>query len=63
MNPADAVFVGDSPKEDIRGAQQAGMRAIWVRSPEFPLPPDIHPEAIIENPGEVVPLLEKAGEL
>lgn len=63
VNPADAVFVGDSPKEDIRGAQQAGMRAIWVRSPEFPLPPDIHPEAIIENPGEVVPLLEKAGEL
>jgi HAD superfamily hydrolase (TIGR01509 family) len=63
VSPAEAIFVGDSPKEDIRGAQQAGMRAFWVRSPEFPLPPDIYPDAIIENPGEVVPLLEASGQL
>jgi putative hydrolase of the HAD superfamily len=63
VNPADAIFVGDSPKEDIRGAQQAGIRAIWIRSSEFPLPPDIHPDAIVENPGEVVSLLDSAGEL
>ncbi|GIW00385.1 HAD family hydrolase [Roseiflexus sp.] len=63
VNPADAVFVGDNPKEDVRGAQQAGMRAIWVRSPEFPLLPDILPDAVVENPGEIVPLLDAAGEL
>jgi putative hydrolase of the HAD superfamily len=28
---ADAVFVGDHPDDDIRGAQQAGVRAIWKR--------------------------------
>jgi putative hydrolase of the HAD superfamily len=27
----DAVFVGDHPETDIRGAQEAGMRAIWKR--------------------------------
>lgn len=63
VNPADAIFVGDNPKEDVRGAQQAGMRAIWVRSPEFPLPPDILPDVIVANPGEIVPLLDAAGEL
>ncbi len=63
VNAAHAVFVGDSPKEDIRGAQQVGMRAIWVRSPEFPLPPDIHPDAIVEHSGEVVSLLDATGEL
>jgi putative hydrolase of the HAD superfamily len=29
--PADAVFEGDHPEIDIRGAQGAGMRAIWKR--------------------------------
>jgi putative hydrolase of the HAD superfamily len=29
--PAEAVFVGDHPETDIRGAQGAGLRAIWKR--------------------------------
>jgi len=29
VEPAQAVFVGDHPETDIRGAQEAGMRAIW----------------------------------
>ncbi|NNG65456.1 HAD family hydrolase, partial [Pseudomonas fragi] len=29
ISPAAAVHVGDHPGDDIAGAQQAGMRAIW----------------------------------
>jgi putative hydrolase of the HAD superfamily len=33
--PSDAVFVGNHPQEDIRGAQQAGLQAIWKRDDYF----------------------------
>ena len=55
--PEHAVFVGDNPREDIVGAHGAGMRAIWVRSPEFPLGA-VQPDAIIETLPELMPLLE-----
>ena len=42
------MFVGDSPQEDILGAQAVGMQAVWVRSPEFPLG-DVQPDAIIDD--------------
>jgi putative hydrolase of the HAD superfamily len=33
--PEDCVFVGDSPKEDIDGAANMGMRAVLKRTPRF----------------------------
>jgi putative hydrolase of the HAD superfamily len=54
----ESVFVGDSPREDIRGAQAIGMRAVWMRSPEFPLG-DVLPEATIETLPELLPLLDR----
>ena len=30
MAPADAVYVGDDLRLDVRGAQAAGMRAVWM---------------------------------
>lgn len=32
VKPSEAVFVGDSPRSDIEGAQKAGMKAIWKYS-------------------------------
>lgn len=29
--PSECVFIGDHPVNDIRGAQQAGMQAIWLQ--------------------------------
>jgi putative hydrolase of the HAD superfamily len=55
--PEHAVFVGDSPREDIVGAHAAGMRAIWIRSREFPLG-DVQPDAMIETLPELLPILE-----
>ena len=33
VRASDAVFIGDSPESDIRGARRAGMKAIWKRHP------------------------------
>lgn len=52
----EAVFVGDSPREDIRGAHGVGMRAVWMRS-DFPLG-DVRPDATIEALPELLPLLD-----
>jgi HAD superfamily hydrolase (TIGR01549 family) len=56
--PEQSVFVGDSPHEDILGAQSVGMRAIWVRSRDFPLG-DVQPDAVVETLPELLPLLER----
>ncbi|MFG6104596.1 HAD family hydrolase [Leptothoe sp. EHU-05/26/07-4] len=32
-NPQDAWHVGDSRKDDIKGAQSAGLRGIWLKRP------------------------------
>lgn len=31
VQPSECVFIGDHPVNDIRGAQQAGMQAIWLQ--------------------------------
>jgi len=58
--PEEAVFVGDSPREDILGAQGVGMRAVWVRSREFPLG-EVRPDAVIDTLPELLPVLEEWG--
>ncbi len=32
---AECVMIGDNPEADMRGAQAAGMRTIWVQRPEL----------------------------
>lgn len=57
---AQAVHVGDHWRWDVRGAQAAGLRAIWYRSPDLPPhptnldpPADLRPAAIITHMGEL----------
>ena len=58
VSAEQAVFVGDNPKEDILGAQQLGMRTIWVRSQEFPLA-DVQPDAIIDDHTQLLQALDR----
>ena len=37
VEPAEAVYVGDRPFEDVHGSQVAGMRAIWVPHSKIPV--------------------------
>lgn len=58
LDPANAVFVGDRIWDDIFGAQQAGMRAIWL--PHSQLPPDqlvqieVTPDAVVDRLADVL---------
>jgi putative hydrolase of the HAD superfamily len=59
LQPDETVFVGDSLYHDIWGAQQAGLRAVWIEQPMRWLPDGIQvtPDATItrlpELPGIV----------
>jgi YjjG family noncanonical pyrimidine nucleotidase len=61
---ADAVMVGDSWANDIVGAANAGIRAIWFNPDRLPAPaapsavPEIH---ALTPPEDVLPLLVGAG--
>jgi putative hydrolase of the HAD superfamily len=56
-DPARAVMVGDRPIDDIWGAQQAGMRAIFRPHPaSLPLG-DVVPDATIQRLSELPELL------
>lgn len=39
--PGEALFIGDSPHEDIVGASCAGMDMAWVNASDAPLPSDV----------------------
>lgn len=43
VTPSEAVFVGDRIWDDVAGAQQVGMRAIWI--PHSQVPADQVPDA------------------
>ncbi len=48
--PDEALFVGDSPENDLRGAALAGMPAIWVNRHRTTLPADIpQPLAVVDG--------------
>ena len=56
--PETAVFIGDSPEHDVVGAQNAGLRAILIRSSErFPNLARAQPDAVIHHLSELPDLL------
>ena len=57
--PEDAVFVGDRQHDDIVGAQQVGMRAVWVKRGTESAVEDIKPDATIEALSELPPRLDE----
>jgi putative hydrolase of the HAD superfamily len=57
-DPAGAVFVGDRPLDDIRGAKQAGMRAVLRPNPDLPKGP-VSPDAVISRLPEVVGIVDR----
>jgi putative hydrolase of the HAD superfamily len=55
-DPAQAVFVGDRPFDDIHGAKQVGMRAVLRRNPSVPAY-DVEPDAVITRLTELPQLV------
>ena len=57
VKPLDAVFVGDRLHDDIAGAKEHGMRAVWMRNDVVPSY-DVEPDATIDQLGELVGVVE-----
>jgi len=55
---ADAVYIGDSVADDVVGARNAGLRAIWVNAKREPLPAGApQPDYVIAHLNELPSLL------
>lgn len=60
VEPEMCVMVGDRMADDIGGALEAGMRAVWKEnSYPWPRPSHITPTAVITNLADLLPLLEQ----
>jgi len=62
VRPEEAVFVGDNLEADIRGAQNAGMAAVWrvpaMSNGDAPAS-DVTPDGTITTLHELLPLLDR----
>ena len=62
-DPRCAVFVGDRLWDDIHGAQQVGMRAVYVPHSDIPEsqrgPVDGHPDATVQTLADLLPLVDR----
>lgn len=62
-DPADCVYVGDRPYDDISGAKGVGMRAVLVPHTEIPadqqVPVDVEPDAIVMRLSELPAVLDR----
>ena len=56
LSPHEAVFVGDSLFFDVWGAQQAGLRGVWIEQDQRwqPAGMDIQPDATIRRLPELL---------
>jgi FMN hydrolase / 5-amino-6-(5-phospho-D-ribitylamino)uracil phosphatase len=59
--PEDAVYVGDDVLLDVRGAQQAGLRAVWLNrhGSQAHLEHEVVPDAIVGDFDELLAWLHK----
>jgi putative hydrolase of the HAD superfamily len=48
-DPAECVFVGDRPYDDVYGAKSAGMRAVLVPNSAVPAYSGAAPDAVISR--------------
>jgi putative hydrolase of the HAD superfamily len=55
--PPSAVFVGDRPYDDMRGARQSGMRAVWRANDHTPGGEHVS-DAVIASLTEIPPLID-----
>jgi haloacid dehalogenase superfamily, subfamily IA, variant 3 with third motif having DD or ED/haloacid dehalogenase superfamily, subfamily IA, variant 1 with third motif having Dx(3-4)D or Dx(3-4)E len=50
-----ALFVGDHPDYDVRASREAGMRAVWKRSPHYESAE--HADAVIDDLEELIAIV------
>ena len=58
-DPADCVFVGDRPYDDVYGAKSAGMRAVLVPNSDVPAFTGTEPDAVISRLAELLDHIDR----
>jgi putative hydrolase of the HAD superfamily len=58
VSPAEAVFVGDRPVDDIAGASAAGMRTVWLPNGRL-ADLAVEPDAVVRELDGVVALVDR----
>jgi putative hydrolase of the HAD superfamily len=60
LAPEEAVYIGDSLYFDVYGAQQAGLRGIWIEQPEVVVPDgmQIEPDATVKDLKALLPIID-----
>jgi len=62
LEPAEAIFIGDTPEVDVAGAQAVGMDVIWLDHGVNPLPPGLaSPTHTVSRLEEVLDVLRPPG--
>jgi FMN phosphatase YigB (HAD superfamily) len=56
-DPSQAVYVGDRLYDDVWGAKQAGLRAVWIRNEHSEFF-DVEPDGVIESLSELPALIK-----
>lgn len=61
LAPQDAIYVGDSLYFDVWGAQQAGLRAVWIEQRHRWMPDGLQatPDATIQSLPQLVAVIEE----
>lgn len=61
LTPDEAVYVGDSLYFDVYGAQQAGLRGVWIQQERSDLPDGLQvtPDATIRHLPDLIPLVDR----
>jgi HAD superfamily hydrolase (TIGR01549 family) len=62
VSPTEAAFVGDHLEADVLGAQNAGLRAVWITAVNAELG-DARPDAVIYHLAELPAALDQIGRL
>ncbi|AHN21123.1 HAD family hydrolase [Lysinibacillus varians] len=56
VEPSESVFIGDHPENDVKAAQNVGMKGIWKRDNQWT---DIEADAIIDDYLKLPEILKK----
>ncbi len=58
-DPAECVFVGDRPYDDVHGAKSAGMRGVLVPNSDVPAFDETEPDAVIPRLADLLEHIDR----